>query len=243
MSYRSSRAIAAGIAATTVQGEQANRRLMLETAERLFAREGLDSVPLHRIVQDSGQRNRSALHYHFGTRPEVVAHVVNMRLPLVNAHRHTLLDAVEAQPGGFDLRDVIQASAQALAEMMDGQPWGRDYACILAQANFNPSSCRYDLIPPESRSSLLRARRMAAQLLPEVPTPILDERLMWTEDTVVMTLGRLARSGGPAANTNVLQNLVDHCTGALQAPVSAAARGARQTLAFADTRHSAAVLR
>lgn len=223
--------------------ESANRQLMLETAERLFAQEGVDSVPLHRIVQDSGQRNRSALHYHFGTRPELVAYVINMRMPIVNARRHELLDAVEAQPGGFTVHDVMLATAQALAEMMDSQPWGRDYARILSQANFNPASCRYDLISPDSMSSLRRVRSLLTALVPEVPSPILDERMLWMEDTVVMTLGRLARAGGTASGTNVLHNLVDHCAGALQAPVSEAARGPRDATAFAVTRHNPDVLR
>ena len=238
MNSRSSRAATPVTAErTTSPNESGTRQLMLETAERLFAQEGLDSVPLHRIVQDSGQRNRSALHYHFGTRPELVAHVVNMRMPVVNALRHQALDAIEAQPGGFDVRDVMLASASALAQVMDNEPWGRDYARIISQANFNPAACRYDLIPPESTSSLQRVRGLIAQLLPQVPTRILDERLLWTEDSMVMTLGRLARSGGAAAGTNVLHNLVDHCSAALQAPVSSAARGRRETAAFAATRH------
>lgn len=223
--------------------EPGTRQLMLETAERLFAQDGLDAVPLHRIVQDSGQRNRSALRYHFGTRPEVVAHVINMRMPVVNARRHQLLDAVEAQPGGFCVRDVAMASASALAEVMDGEPWGRDYARIISQANFNPAACRYDLIPEENTSSLRRVRALVASLSPEVPTTILDERLLWMEDTVVMTLGRLARGEGAAAGTNVLHNLVDYCAGALQASVSDAARGRRETAAFAQTRHRAATRR
>ncbi|MDM0047101.1 TetR/AcrR family transcriptional regulator [Variovorax dokdonensis] len=220
--------------------ESGTRQLMLETAERLFAQDGLDSVPLHRIVQDSGQRNRSALRYHFGSRPEVVAHVINMRMPVVNARRHVALDEVEAQPSGFGVRDVMLASAQALAQVMDQEHWGRDYVRIISQANFNPAACRYDLIPNESTSSLRRVRSLITALLPGVPGPILDERLLWAEDTVVMTMGRLARIGAAAAGTNVLHNLADHCTGALQAEVSPAARGRRETPAFAVTRHLAA---
>lgn len=220
--------------------EPGTRQLMLETAERLFAQEGLDAVPLHRIVQDSGQRNRSALRYHFGSRPEVVAHVINMRMPIVNALRHVALDEVEAQPGGFGVHDVMLASAHALAQVMDDEPWGRDYARIIAQANFNPAACRYDLIPEENTSSLRRVRALVIRLLPETPAPILDERLLWVEDTVVMTMGRLARIGARAAGTNVLHNLADHCAGALRAEVSEAARGRRETPAFAVTRHRTA---
>ena len=41
---------------------------LLTTAQQLFAREGIYQVPLKRIVERAGQRNASALHYHFGGR-------------------------------------------------------------------------------------------------------------------------------------------------------------------------------
>ncbi|MBA1675998.1 helix-turn-helix transcriptional regulator, partial [Escherichia coli] len=53
---------------------------LLNVAERLFAAEGVEQVALTRIVSVSGKKNRSALHYHFGTREAVVAAVLDRRL-------------------------------------------------------------------------------------------------------------------------------------------------------------------
>ncbi|HSV60468.1 MAG TPA: TetR family transcriptional regulator [Variovorax sp.] len=216
--------------------EPSARQTMLETAERLFAEEGLEAVPLHRIVQESGQRNRSALHYHFGSRPEVVSHVIAMRLPEVNALRHRYLDEAEAKGLANDLREVLLASTSALADIVRDQPWGARYARILAQANYNPELCRYDLIPRDYTSSLRRAHVMIGKLLPEVPGAIVDERLIWVEDSVVMTLGRLARLGREAVSKAVIHSLVDFCVGGLQADFSREAKGPRKTHSLASTR-------
>ena len=44
---------------------EATRDTLLRAAEHLFARRGFD-VPVHDIHARAGQRNASALHYHFG---------------------------------------------------------------------------------------------------------------------------------------------------------------------------------
>ena len=44
-----------------------NERLLRE-AERLFARRGLYQVTVREITEAAGQRNVSALNYHFGSR-------------------------------------------------------------------------------------------------------------------------------------------------------------------------------
>ena len=47
------------------------RDRLLRAAEYLFARSGID-VPIREIHERAGQRNASALHYHFGGRPAVL---------------------------------------------------------------------------------------------------------------------------------------------------------------------------
>src|SRR5436309_1601566 len=42
--------------------------LILSVAERLFAEHGVDQVSLAQINREAGQRNRSAINYHFGSK-------------------------------------------------------------------------------------------------------------------------------------------------------------------------------
>jgi AcrR family transcriptional regulator len=43
------------------------RERLLDAAQHLFARRGVDAVPIRQINELAGQRNASALHYHFGS--------------------------------------------------------------------------------------------------------------------------------------------------------------------------------
>ena len=44
------------------------RRSLVAAGERLFAERGIRAVSLREINKAAGQRNSSALHYHFGSR-------------------------------------------------------------------------------------------------------------------------------------------------------------------------------
>ncbi|MCY1296682.1 Bacterial regulatory protein, tetR family [compost metagenome] len=51
-------------------------RQMLDVAEVLFAERGIEAVSLREIVSESGQRNSSAVKYHFGTREDLILAVI-----------------------------------------------------------------------------------------------------------------------------------------------------------------------
>src|SRR5690349_4861042 len=98
---------------------------LLDVAEQLFARDGVEQVALTRIVSSSGQKNRSALHYHFGSREAVVAAVLDRRLKHVNKSRHRMLD--EAEQSDEDLAGMVRAFITPLASVVVDEPWGADY--------------------------------------------------------------------------------------------------------------------
>jgi AcrR family transcriptional regulator len=64
---------------------------LLDAAARLFAERGIDNVSLAEIVRASEQKNASALHYHFGSRDEVLLAILARTVPLIAQRRHELL--------------------------------------------------------------------------------------------------------------------------------------------------------
>ena len=56
----------------TGSGTATTKDRLLDAAERLFARDGVHSARIRDINELAGQRNPSALHYHFGSRMAVV---------------------------------------------------------------------------------------------------------------------------------------------------------------------------
>ncbi|MET0475757.1 MAG: TetR family transcriptional regulator [Mycobacterium sp.] len=72
---------------------------LLDAAERLIAERGFE-VPLRDIAQAAGQRNNSAVNYHFRSRQDLLDAVVARRLLPMERERERMLD--ELGPEGAD---------------------------------------------------------------------------------------------------------------------------------------------
>jgi AcrR family transcriptional regulator len=171
---------------------------LLATAERLFAAQGVENVALTQIVAASGQKNRSALHYHFGSRGGVLGAVMDRRLAVINARRLALLDAL---PAGAPPAAVVRADISALALVVVEAPWGPDYISILAQVRFHPGLLGENLVADEHLSGLRLARQRLCAAAPQIPADLIARRLAWIADAVVFELARWTRDAPPAART------------------------------------------
>ena len=123
---------------------QGTREKLLDAAARLFAERGVDNVSIAEIVRASGQRNTSAVHYHFGSRNEILLAVLARTVPDLAARRHQLLQSATdghsvaeaivrpvtelAQRGwreqaylqiGFELTGALDRSTEEIRELMD----------------------------------------------------------------------------------------------------------------------------
>jgi AcrR family transcriptional regulator len=90
--------------------EHGTRERLLDAAERLFAEEGIRSTSLRRIIREAGA-NLAAVHYHFGSKAELVVEVLARRIRPMNAERLRRLDRLEAEAAGGAPRlgDVLRA--------------------------------------------------------------------------------------------------------------------------------------
>lgn len=180
-----------GAVATTVDE-------LLSHAERMFAAQGVENVALTQIVAASSQKNRSALHYHFGSRGGVLSAVLDRRLVPINARRHELLTAL---PQDASPRAIVAADIAALATVVVDEPWGADYLSILAQVTFHPQLLGDGGVNDEALSGLRLARRRLEAAAPHVPPELLGRRLIWLRDSVVFALARWVRDTPPDLRT------------------------------------------
>ncbi len=94
------------------------RRALIEAAEGLFAKRGVDAVPVGDIARVAGQRNNSAVQYHFGDKQGLLQAVLEKHHDRIDASRNALLDRLEAR-GAASLRDVVDVLVQPLASLLD----------------------------------------------------------------------------------------------------------------------------
>jgi AcrR family transcriptional regulator len=86
------------------------REQILDTAERLFADQGIGAVSLRSITAEAGV-NLAAIHYYFGSKEALVVAVFDRRVVKLNEERLALLDEVEraAGDGPLPIEDLLRA--------------------------------------------------------------------------------------------------------------------------------------
>jgi AcrR family transcriptional regulator len=86
------------------------KQRILDTAERLFGGQGYGETSLRQIIAEAGV-NLAAIHYHYGSKEELLVHVVARKADPVNQERLARLDRMEAASDGKPLRleQIIEA--------------------------------------------------------------------------------------------------------------------------------------
>ena len=192
------------------------RDRLIDTAERLFAAEGVNGVSLREIVRASGARNVTALQYHFGDRRGLLRAVLERHQRDVEIARHALLDAYEAG----DERDVHTLSAalvHPLAAKLT-QAGGRAYLQILGELVNRPEPVIGRATLSDPADSTYRWRALTEPLLEEDATR-LHRRFVAVRFTMV-ELARRAQSGPHADDRLFASHLIDLVTAVLLAPLS-----------------------
>jgi len=105
------------------------RQALIAAAERLFAANGVDAVPVSDVAQAAGQRNNSAVQYHFGDKQGLLRAVVEKHQARIDEQRIELLERLE-EP--VTLRDGVEVLVQPLASLLDDAA-GCRYLKIQAQ--------------------------------------------------------------------------------------------------------------
>lgn len=192
-------------------------RRLVDAAERLFAERGIDAVSLREINAAAGQRNSTALQYHFGDRAGLLKAVLAKHRPEIEARRHQLLDEYEARgplPRADALRSLAAALVRPAAAKLADPDGGRDYLRVMEQlVHRMPPS-----LPEDGGGSVERWRELVAPLLPEAAVR-LHQRFM----AIRMTYVELARraSGPPARDDRLFtSHLIDVVSAVLASEVS-----------------------
>jgi AcrR family transcriptional regulator len=71
---------------------------ILDAAERLFSEQGYAATSLRHIIADAGV-NLAAIHYHFGSKEDLLSQLIMRKAAPVNEERLALLDRLEAEAG------------------------------------------------------------------------------------------------------------------------------------------------
>lgn len=199
---------------------------LLDAAERLFAERGLDRVSLREVAVAAGQRNTSAVHYHFGNRETLLRAVAERRMRPIDVQRNRRIDEFLAGPDAADAAELVRVSARALPEVVRDAPWGRDYVLIAAQTMSNPDLRLHRLVDPSVRSGSLRAGQLLRERLRHLDDLEFQHRAGIVTYQMMFSLARWMQANGAADSANLARfdALVEHTVDFLAAGMVAPAR-------------------
>ena len=198
---------------------------ILDTAERLFGERGYSATSLRDIVAGAGV-NLAAVHYHFGSKEELLDQVVLRKAAPVNEERLRLLDQVEAQAGTAPppVDQVLEAFFLPMAEAAERYPpFVRMMGRMLAEGLMMGLVARhFQEVTRRTRSALRRA-------LPQLP----EEELQWRIHFMIGAMAHtmcgppdLAQRGADLGDfRSRIERLVSFLSGGFQAPIGESRRG------------------
>jgi AcrR family transcriptional regulator len=212
---------------------------LLHAGERLFAEHGVDRVRLREINAHAGQRNASALHYHFGSRDGLVEAILSAHETAMDEQVRPRLDALEAAPAPPTVRAIVEVWVDALTDQLRTQS-GRDFLRIVPQVlHYVKRTVRHGADLTAARQPA-RTFALLDRCMANIPTAVRRERLV-AYSLILATLfadrAELVESGARLTldDDQFATHAVDVICGAISAPSTVAPRsrpsGRRRTTA------------
>lgn len=146
------------------------RERLLLAAERLIAEQGV-GVSLREIALAAGQRNNSAVNYHFGDRDGLIAAIVVARLEALEPPRRALLAQADAEGRGDDLHALVAVLAWPMFDA-PYQLGATHYARFLEAVRDHPSVRRLGVQRAPHNASVREAVARLSRALAHLPDSV-----------------------------------------------------------------------
>jgi AcrR family transcriptional regulator len=207
----------------------ATRQRLVDAATRAFAEHGYAGASLLDITRRAGQRNRGAVHYHFGSREGMLAAVLEQHSDFLAERELELLGRAQLRPAD-DLASVVEAIVRPCVELAETGWQGRCYLVIVGEL-VEQDLTTYAPEVPEAlrRTGGYDVYALLTERLPPLPEDIRDERLALLTTFILRAVADRARAAEHPENARAqlgtepfVRNLVAMATGMVAAPLPAA---------------------
>jgi AcrR family transcriptional regulator len=195
---------------------------ILDAAERLVARYGIEGASVRAITQAAGA-NIAAVHYHFGSKHDLVRALLERRIGEMDERRRPLLDAaLESEHVTAD--DIAEVWVRPLASMAldDGGANGSylSFLAVLQASGPDTRSLAVEAFRPQQE----RFATLLERALPDVAEPVRWFRFSTATDATIHTLADIDRASAPwhphggVGQDDLVNELVAAMAGMLRGP-------------------------
>jgi AcrR family transcriptional regulator len=160
---------------------------ILDTAERLFARDGFEATSLRAITAEANV-NLAAVNYHFQSKDALVQAVIGRRMGPVTARRLALLDAYEAEAGDapVPLEKILDAFLRPVVEMVGSH--AHAFVPLIGRLYTEPGEFAVQLFKQQFEQLARRFVPAFQRALPELPRVELIWRLHFAIGALAHTM-------------------------------------------------------
>ena len=205
------------------------RARLVEAANRAFAEHGILGASLVEVTRQAGQRNRGAVHYHFGGRDELLAAVLEQHAEFLAKREGELLAVARSRPHG-DVASVVEAVVRPAVELAESGESGRNYLSIVGELiEMDPESRAESVEAMLARTGGYEVYDVLAERVPAMDEELRTERFALMTSFVIGSVARRVRAKaiGPGARVSPLSterfvaNVVIMAAAMLEAPLVA----------------------
>ncbi len=204
----------------------AKRERLLDVAEKLFSEGGVFLTSLRQIRIAAGERNTTAIQYHFADREGLLVALTNRHVPRIGARQQTLWEDLVRRDTTDQPRQLVEVLVRPVAEYVEVGPSERAWVKIMAELGSQPAFYWHEVVRLTPSKGIAAGKTLDTIMRSTLPPRIVRERLFVGTRMMVNVCADRARRieapsdrGRPLPIEVFIDNVSNMLTGAFLAPL------------------------
>lgn len=202
---------------------EATQSALMRAAEKLIAERGIENISIREIVNTAGQKNESALQYHFKNIKGLIAAIHQARDTQIQASRTAMLDQLTRTGEQLTLRQLCTLMVQPAFDLAKSKPDFHRYIKAFGHEMALAEDSVLKLARSKGGASVVQLTGLLRDALPHLDTPAFHRRMeaavRFCATSMYHQAGRKNAFRGLQAEL-FFNNLIDALEGLLSAPES-----------------------
>jgi AcrR family transcriptional regulator len=171
--------------------EKSTKDRILDAAEHLFAVKGYHNTSLREIT-GVANANLASVNYHFGSKENLLAAIIDRRIVPINQKRLQILEQIRKTAKEENRRprseSILRAFIEPTFDIFESGPGGRDFQAIVSQAHNDPDDTVRNLFIDRVIPLVMEFLGALCEALPNLTREIIFSRFMFVIGAMAHTL-------------------------------------------------------
>ena len=215
------------------------REALMRAAEKLIASKGLENITIREIVDAAGQKNESALQYHFKNLTGLVGAIHADRDAQIHAARTVQIEKLAGKTGKPTLRDVCKLMVEPAFLLAKSKPDFRQYVKAFGHEIALTDQSALRIVRRKGGDTNVEINRLLRSVMPTLDGAAFDRRLESAVRFVASSMYHQARLPNAFKGNQTelfFSSLIDSLVGLLGAPESAETQAIARDVAKAQVK-------